>query len=92
MQLEKIRDSDSEVRWQHEEDIEECPSCKLQFGTTKRKQHCKHCGHIFCVQCLSHTVKSGPNERPSKVCVVCHTLLVKTSAPYFSTAVPQLPD
>lgn len=93
MQLEKIRDSDTQVRWQHEEDVDDCPTCRSSFGVTKRrKQNCRHCGQIFCVSCLSHTVLSGPNQRPSKVCDVCHTLLVKSSAPYFSTEVPHSPD
>ncbi|KAG5887200.1 hypothetical protein JTB14_016685 [Gonioctena quinquepunctata] len=88
VQLEKIRESDTQVRWQHEEDIEECPTCHSSFSTAKRKQHCKHCGQIFCQSCLGRTVLSGPNSRPSKVCDVCHTLLVKSSAPYFSEAPP----
>ncbi|XP_074027469.1 rab GTPase-binding effector protein rabaptin-5 isoform X2 [Leptinotarsa decemlineata] len=88
VQLEKIRESDNQVRWQHEEDVEKCPTCHSSFSTAKRKQHCRHCGQIFCQPCLSHTVLSGPNSRPSKVCDVCHTLLVKSSAPYFSEAPP----
>lgn len=93
VQLEKIRDSDTQVRWQHEEDVDDCPTCRSAFSVTKRKkQHCRHCGQIFCVSCLTHTVLSGPNQRPSKVCDVCHTLLVKSSAPYFSTEVPHSPD
>lgn len=93
VQLEKIRDADIQVRWQHEEDVEDCPSCRSMFNVTKRKkQHCRHCGQIFCLPCLNHTVCSGPNQRPSKVCDVCHTLLVKSSAPYFSTEVPHSLD
>ncbi|XP_018578233.1 rab GTPase-binding effector protein 1, partial [Anoplophora glabripennis] len=88
VQLEKIRESDTQVRWQHEEDVEECPTCHSGFSSSKRKQHCRHCGQIFCQPCLSRTVLSGPNSRPSKVCDVCHTLLVKSSAPYFSEAPP----
>lgn len=89
IQLEKIRDSDIQVRWQHEEDVDECPTCKSGFTVKKKKEHCRHCGTIFCGSCLSHSVRSGPNMRPSKVCDVCHTLLVKSSAPYFSEAPPQ---
>ncbi len=51
--------------------------------------HCRHCGRIYCTSCLVRTVNSGPNNRPSKVCDVCHTLLVRDSAPYFSTVPPQ---
>lgn len=88
VQLEKIREADTQVRWQHDEDVEECSGCRTQFTNSKRKQHCKHCGQIFCPNCLSRTVPSGPHSRPSKVCDVCHTLLVKSSAPYFSKEPP----
>ncbi|CAH1108500.1 unnamed protein product [Psylliodes chrysocephalus] len=88
IQLEKIRESDNEVRWQHDEDVDECPNCHTGFSSSKRKQHCKHCGQIFCQNCLARTVLSGPHSRPSKVCDVCHTLLDKSSAPYFSEAPP----
>ncbi len=37
IQLEKIRSSETEVRWQHEEDVEECTNCKVSFTVTKRK-------------------------------------------------------
>ncbi|KAI4456370.1 rab gtpase-binding effector protein [Holotrichia oblita] len=92
VQLEKIRDSDTQVRWQHDEDVDECPACRSGFAVTKRKEHCRHCGQIFCSRCLTHTVPSGPKQRLSKVCDVCHTLLVKSSAPYFSTEAPHSPD
>ena len=92
MELEKIRQSEKEVRWQFEEDVSECQSCRTGFaGGSKRnnKHHCRHCGRIFCSDCLSKTVQSGPHQRPAKVCDVCHTLLVQNSAPYFSTEAPQ---
>lgn len=90
--LERIRAADTQVRWEHEEDVEECPNCKNGFSVTRRKQHCRHCGRIFCAPCLSHTVYSGPNRRQSKVCHVCHTLLNKDTAPYFSTEPPHSSD
>ncbi|KAK7080238.1 Zinc ion binding [Halocaridina rubra] len=93
VQLEKIRQSDKEVRWQHEEDQEECNSCKQRFSAVgRRKHHCKHCGKIFCNECVSKTVPSGPNRRLSRVCDVCHTLLVQDATPYFSTEPPHSPD
>ena len=81
-----------QVRWQHEDDMEDCSSCRQQFNMAKRKHHCRHCGRIFCADCLTKTVTSGPQNRPSKVCEVCHTLLVQNSAPYFSTVVPSISD
>ncbi|XP_077298486.1 rab GTPase-binding effector protein 2-like isoform X2 [Arctopsyche grandis] len=92
VQLERIRGSDVEVRWQHDEDVEECSSCRAAFSASKKKQHCRHCGRIFCLPCLSHSVSSGPRGRPAHVCDVCYTLLVRDTAPYFSTEVPHTPD
>ncbi|KAK2142195.1 hypothetical protein LSH36_986g00042 [Paralvinella palmiformis] len=92
IQLEKIRAAEHEVRWQHEEDIEECSNCRQPFSVTKRKHHCRHCGKIFCNDCLPKIVNSGPSLRPSRVCDVCHTILVRDATPYFSTELPQSPD
>ncbi|XP_074642216.1 rab GTPase-binding effector protein 1-like [Tubulanus polymorphus] len=92
IQLEKIRQAETEVRWQHEEDIDDCNNCKQIFSVTKRKHHCRHCGRIFCADCITKTVPSGPNARGAKVCDVCHTILVKDATPYFSTEPPATPD
>ncbi|XP_064612517.1 rab GTPase-binding effector protein 1-like isoform X2 [Liolophura sinensis] len=96
IQLEKIRQAENEVRWQHEDDVEECNNCKQSFSVTRRKvrakHHCRHCGKIFCADCTSKSVNSGPNFRASKVCDVCHTILIKDATPYFSTEVPTTPD
>ncbi|XP_055615990.1 rab GTPase-binding effector protein 1 isoform X2 [Toxorhynchites rutilus septentrionalis] len=91
MQLEKIRSADTQVRWQDEDDVDQCPNCRKEFTVTRRKQHCRHCGTIYCQPCLGKTVPSGPNRRPARVCDVCHTLLVQDTAPYFSREPPQSP-
>ncbi|XP_025201457.1 rab GTPase-binding effector protein 1 isoform X2 [Melanaphis sacchari] len=92
-ELERIRESGTLVRWEHEEDIIDCRDCGAVFSDPKiQKNHCRHCGRIFCPSCLSRTVKSGPNMRDSHVCRVCHTLLVRDSAPYFSTEPPHQPN
>jgi len=90
VQLQKIRDSEKEVRWQYEDDVDECPTCHMSFTQAKKKEkmHCRHCGQIFCQSCLNNVVKSGPKQRPSRVCNVCHTLLVQETAPYFSRDPP----
>ncbi|XP_062539640.1 rab GTPase-binding effector protein 1 isoform X2 [Armigeres subalbatus] len=91
MQLEKIRSADTQVRWQEEEDVDQCPNCRKEFTVTRRKQHCRHCGTIYCQTCLTKTVPTGPNRRQARVCDVCHTLLVQDTAPYFSREPPQSP-
>lgn len=37
MELEKIRAADTSVRWQDDEDVDNCPSCKTNFTVTRRK-------------------------------------------------------
>ncbi|XP_052753214.1 rab GTPase-binding effector protein 1 [Galleria mellonella] len=92
VQLQRIREADTEVRWQHEEDVNECPSCHAPLHTNKKKVHCRHCGRIFCAACASHSVASGPRRAPARVCAVCRTLLQPHAAPYFSTDPPRSPD
>ena len=41
VQLEKIRQSEKEVRWQYEEDVDDCTSCHQRFtGVGRRKVSC----------------------------------------------------
>ncbi|XP_075167010.1 rab GTPase-binding effector protein rabaptin-5 [Haematobia irritans] len=84
MSMEQIRNAQSEVRWQDDDDISNCNACNVHFTVTVRKVHCRHCGHIYCDKCLSKTVQSGPRKRPARVCDICHTLLTPNIAPYFS--------
>lgn len=91
MQLEKIRSADSQVRWQDFDDVDNCPTCKLEFTVTRRKRNCRHCGTIFCESCCNRNVKCGPTGKVAKVCDICSTLLQKNQAPYFSENAPQSP-
>lgn len=84
IQLEKIRQAEQEVRWQFDEDVTSCNNCDVDFNGKTSKQHCCHCGKIFCSNCLSQQIPTGPHNRLAKVCEVCHTLLNRESAPFFS--------
>ncbi|KAL4001750.1 Rabaptin-like family protein [Acanthocheilonema viteae] len=84
IELEKIRQAEQEVRWQFDEDVHACNQCQSNFSKSRIKLHCYHCGKIFCPVCLSATIPSGPHRRPARVCQVCHTLLSRDSAPFFS--------
>ncbi|KAK5970155.1 Rab GTPase-binding effector protein 1 [Trichostrongylus colubriformis] len=84
IQLEKIRQSEQEVRWQWEDDVENCSGCGASVLKVKPKPRCLHCCKIFCSTCVQHTVPSGPNRRPANVCQVCHTLLNRDSKPFFA--------
>ncbi|XP_048478654.1 rab GTPase-binding effector protein 1 [Plutella xylostella] len=92
VQLERIREADTEVRWQHEDDVTECPACRAHLPSNKAKVHCRHCGRIFCAACVRGEVAAGPRRRPARVCAVCRTLLQPHTPPYFSTAPPTNTD
>ncbi|KAJ8731085.1 hypothetical protein PYW07_004249 [Mythimna separata] len=92
VQLQRIREADTEVRWQHEDDVHDCPACHQHLPNNKKKIHCRHCGRIFCAACVPHTVPAGPRGAPARVCSVCRTLLQPHAAPYFSTDPPRSPD
>lgn len=92
VQLQRIREADTEVRWQHEDDVHECPSCRQPLPSNKKKVHCRHCGRIFCAACVSARVPAGPRRLPARVCSVCRTLLQPHAAPYFCTQPPSSPD
>lgn len=84
IQLEKIRQSEQEVRWQWEDDVENCSGCAVSVAKIKPRPRCLHCCKIFCSTCVQHTVPSGPTRRPANVCQVCHTLLNRDSKPFFA--------
>uniref|UniRef100_A0A0M3HP45 FYVE-type domain-containing protein n=1 Tax=Ascaris lumbricoides TaxID=6252 RepID=A0A0M3HP45_ASCLU len=84
IELEKIRQAEQEVRWQFNDDVHVCNQCHSNFTKNSAKVHCQHCGKIFCAQCLTWKVPAGPHGRLAKVCKVCHTLLIRDSAPFFS--------
>nr|VZI24507.1 unnamed protein product [Spirometra erinaceieuropaei] len=89
VQLERQRAQNEEVRWQDPEDVSHCASCETAFPAgnagLRLKTNCKHCGKIFCPNCLSKQVPpQGQRSKPALVCDLCHTLLVKEAAPYFS--------
>ncbi|XP_034831786.1 rab GTPase-binding effector protein 2-like isoform X2 [Maniola hyperantus] len=92
VQLQRIREADTAVRWQHDDDVNECNACRTPLPNNKKKFHCRHCGRIFCGACVAHTVPSGPRGLPARVCNVCLTLLQPHAAPYFSTRPPNSPD
>lgn len=86
IQLERLRQQNHEVRWIDPEDVSNCAACDTTFSPgANQKLNCRHCGKVYCPDCLRNTVPSGPASRPARVCDVCHTLLNKHVAPYFST-------
>jgi phosphatidylinositol 3-kinase len=43
--------------WINDNSVKTCYNCKISFGITLRKHHCRLCGRIFCYKCSKYHVK-----------------------------------
>lgn len=43
-------------RWQPDEEVTECPICKVAFSFWYRKHHCRKCGRVVCASCSPHRI------------------------------------
>lgn len=60
--------------WRPNNEIKHCHQCKVLFGPTDNKHHCRDCGEGFCAPCSSRT-KCVPNRNwfsPVRVCDTCY--------------------
>ncbi|CAG9136747.1 unnamed protein product [Plutella xylostella] len=51
VQLERIREADTEVRWQHEDDVTECPACRAHLPSNKAKVTSVMCAIMNVTEC-----------------------------------------
>ncbi|XP_042201462.1 FYVE, RhoGEF and PH domain-containing protein 1 isoform X2 [Callorhinchus milii] len=65
-----------------EKDVTMCMKCQEPFNSiTKRRHHCKACGHVVCGKCSEFRAQlKYDNNRWSRVCCDCHTALQGTAA------------
>lgn len=68
-----VADQVAPTYWRPNNEIRHCHKCKLPFGTTDTKHHCRACGEGFCAGCSSKT-KPVPLRNwytPVRVCDTC---------------------
>ncbi|MGH0137292.1 UNVERIFIED_CONTAM: hypothetical protein FKN15_058783 [Acipenser sinensis] len=60
-----------------EKEVTLCMTCQESFNSiTKRRHHCKACGHVVCGRCSEFRARLlYDNNRPNRVCVDCYTVL-----------------
>lgn len=73
--------------WTADERVNQCFTCRREFGMFVRKHHCRVCGRIFCSECSSfkikvpsfirHFIASSYDGKPlvdeeKRVCSVCY--------------------
>uniref|UniRef100_A0A7N6BY35 FYVE, RhoGEF and PH domain containing 1 n=1 Tax=Anabas testudineus TaxID=64144 RepID=A0A7N6BY35_ANATE len=64
-----------------EKEVTLCMKCQEPFNSiTKRRHHCKACGHVVCGKCSEFRARlSYDNNRTNRVCVDCYAALVGMS-------------
>ncbi|XP_037334925.2 FYVE, RhoGEF and PH domain-containing protein 1 isoform X2 [Pungitius pungitius] len=65
-----------------EKEVTLCMKCQEPFNSiTKRRHHCKACGHVVCGKCSEFRARlSYDNNRTHRVCADCYVMLVGMSA------------
>jgi hypothetical protein len=70
----------SKLHWKADSSSQVCTdaSCRKEFNPfSRRKHHCRLCGHLFCQDCLflerrlNQKAKPDPDGLPSRVCRGC---------------------
>lgn len=66
--------SDGNPNWTPDKMITACRGCARDFSITRRKHHCRNCGHIFCNSCSENMAvlpKGGSGQSAGKSVRVC---------------------
>ena len=68
-------------QWQRDEDATACGNCGHAFNLYWRRHHCRHCGKLFCGNCVKarHAFSTSAGEELLKVCEVCKASLSQQS-------------
>ncbi|KAM4664204.1 FYVE, RhoGEF and PH domain-containing protein 1 isoform 2-T3 [Discoglossus pictus] len=75
-----------------EKEVTMCMKCQEAFNSiTKRRHHCKACGHVVCGKCSEFRARLVyDNNRTNRVCVDCYsTLHGSMSSPGYGLHTPQ---
>jgi hypothetical protein len=73
-------------QWVADSTVTRCELCRLDFGVSRRKHHCRLCGHIFCQSCSDffapalESPAEGPLERRCRRCFDAYTRSEKEKA------------
>ncbi|XP_020742491.2 RUN and FYVE domain-containing protein 1 isoform X2 [Odocoileus virginianus] len=80
LKMEDIKEVNKALKghtWLKDDEATHCKQCEKEFSISRRKHHCRNCGHIFCSSCSSSELALPSYPRPVRVCDGCHTLLLQ---------------
>ncbi|KAM3845405.1 RUN and FYVE domain-containing protein 1 isoform 2-T2 [Vipera latastei] len=80
LKMEDIKEVNKALKghaWLKDDEATNCKQCEKEFSISRRKHHCRNCGHIFCNTCSSNELALPSYPKPVRVCDTCHTLLLQ---------------
>ncbi|CAO2642833.1 RUN and FYVE domain-containing protein 1 [Lemmus lemmus] len=80
LKMEDIKEVNKALKghtWLKDDEATHCKQCEKEFSISRRKHHCRNCGHIFCNNCSSNELALPSYPKPVRVCDSCHTLLLQ---------------
>ncbi|XP_039736191.1 RUN and FYVE domain-containing protein 1 isoform X2 [Pteropus medius] len=80
LKMEDIKEVNKALKghtWLKDDEATQCKQCEKEFSISRRKHHCRNCGHIFCNTCSSNELALPSYPKPVRVCDSCHTLLLQ---------------
>ncbi|CAK6445143.1 unnamed protein product [Pipistrellus nathusii] len=83
LKMEDIKEVNKALKghtWLKDDEATHCKQCEKEFSISRRKHHCRNCGHIFCNTCSSSELALPSYPKPVRVCDGCHTLLLQRSS------------
>ncbi|XP_028396421.1 rab GTPase-binding effector protein 1-like [Dendronephthya gigantea] len=73
VKLEEMKESQKEIKWEHEDDVSSCRKCEKPLDVPQDKHHCRQCGRIFCDNCTKQTLSTHSSQLPLRLCTDCGT-------------------
>ncbi|KAF6082840.1 RUN and FYVE domain containing 1 [Phyllostomus discolor] len=80
LKMEDIKEVNKALKghtWLKDDEATRCKQCEKEFSISRRKHHCRNCGHIFCSTCSGNELALPSYPKPVRVCDSCHTLLLQ---------------
>ncbi|XP_034258801.1 RUN and FYVE domain-containing protein 1 isoform X5 [Pantherophis guttatus] len=80
LKMEDIKEVNKALKghaWLKDDEATNCKQCEKEFSISRRKHHCRNCGHIFCNTCSGNELALPSYPKPVRVCDTCHTLLLQ---------------
>lgn len=79
LEVENLKENSSvflEAQWMDSKQFKNCIQCQQAFSVTRRKHHCRLCGHVFCQNCSDNKMEMASSAKPVRVCDNCHSFLL----------------